>query len=111
MATRENLFIAALDGTARRLLGAHTPRGQAITAIQEITTDPKLLGLAAGSALGSYRHDPTIGYHGDHIAELLIEAGADPEVMETRAAEVTARLSRDRPGIGNSQPPGAVGGP
>jgi hypothetical protein len=98
MATRESLFIAALDCTARRLLDAHTPRGHAITAIQDITTDPRLLGLAAGAALGSHRHDPIIGYHGDRVAELLIEAGADPDVMETRAAEVTDRLSLNRPG-------------
>ncbi|GAW54798.1 hypothetical protein [Nocardioides sp. PD653] len=93
MADENDITLARLDGTARRHLDEHTPRDQAITALQAITSDPTLLGFAAGRALGAHRHNPVSSWQGAAVAELLIDAGADPDVTETRAAETAARLT------------------
>jgi hypothetical protein len=97
MADEDDITLARLDGTARRLLDEHTPRDQAIVALRGITANPRLLGSAAGRALGAHRYNPVSSWQSAAIAELLLEAGADSEVTETRAAEVVARLAHALP--------------
>lgn len=94
-----------LDGSARRLLREHMPTPDAIRELHGITKDPALLGLAAGAALGAWRYDDLKGWQGDAVAALLLEAGADPVVMEREAGSVLARLRADGPGIGNPASP------
>lgn len=94
---------AQLDGTARNLLWRKVPQPEAVAELRKITTDPLLLGEAAGAALGAWRYSPVAGHAGDKVAALLIEAGGDPGAMDKRAAVVQEQLRRDRstPGIGN----------
>lgn len=99
----DGITTASLDGVARRLLRERADRDTAIAELHEITTDQRLLGLAAGTALGAWRHDPVIGRDGDRVARMLDAAGADPAVRDLRAAEVQQRLDAEsgRSGIGN----------
>jgi hypothetical protein len=86
---RERLVLAELSGVAGRYgTGADrdAPRDQAVAAVREVTTDPRLLGIQAGVAMA----DPhqTSG----PVVELLRDAGADMGLAEQHAAEVRARL-------------------
>lgn len=95
----EGITTARLDGTARRLLREHADHDTAIAELHTITTDPRLLGLAAGTALGAWQ--ATRSYDSDRVARMLTAAGADLEVRDHQAAVVVKRLSVTRPGIGN----------
>jgi len=87
---------ARLDGAARRLLRERTDQDTAIAELHAITTDPRLLGTAAGTARGAG------GYQSAEVADLLIAAGGDPALADERADAVRRRLAvdRGRPGIG-----------
>lgn len=105
MAHPDDLTVARLDGTARNLLHRGADRDTCIAELHAVTTDPVLLGLAAGRALGSWRRWQegfNSGHDGDRVARMLTAAGADPETRDQVAAETKARLDVDtrRPGIG-----------
>lgn len=105
MARPEDLITAQLDGAARNLLHRAADRDTCIAELHAITTDPTLLGHAAGRALGSWRRwqeGSNSGHDGDRVARMLTAAGADPAVLDQVAAETKARLDVDarRPGIG-----------
>lgn len=105
MATPENLAIARLDGTARRLLREKADVDTCLAELHAITTDPVILGRAAGTALGAWhrwQEGSNTGHDGDRVARMLTAAGADETVREQVAAETKARLDVDarRPGIG-----------
>lgn len=93
----DGIVTAQLDGAARRLLRERADRAAAIAELHAITRDPRLLGLAAGTATGAG------GYQSAEVAELLLAAGGDPTVADERADVVRRRLAVDygRGGIGN----------
>lgn len=99
--TPDRIITAQLDGTARRLLREHADHDTCITELHAITTNPRLLGRAAGTALGAWRAERS--YDSNRVAELLHAAGADATVRDERAAETERRLTADRgrSGIGN----------
>lgn len=68
--------------------GRDAPRAEAIAAVREVTTDPRLLGIQAGVAMA----DPT-GVSGPTV-ELLEAAGADMQVAAEHAAEVRERFEQ-----------------
>lgn len=91
--TRAGVVLARLEGTAARYgYGNRTDasRGEAIAELHAISTDPVLLGLAAGSDLASRHEYKRAG------ADLLREAGADMQVAEASAKEVRERLAKTR---------------
>lgn len=100
MARPEDITVARLHGTAHRLLREKADPDTCIATLHEITTDPTILGEAAGTSLGAWqanqRHDA------DRVARMLTAAGADLEVRDRVAAETKAHLDRERgrPGIG-----------
>lgn len=86
---RERLKLADLSGLAKRYgIGdlAAAPRDEAVAELHAVTTDPQLLGIAAGVAMA----DPN-GISGPMV-ELLRAAGADMAVAEEHATEVRERL-------------------
>lgn len=100
------IIVAQLDGTARRLLREKADVDTCLRELHAVTTDPDLLGQAAGAALGAWRRwddGAVIGHDGDRVARMLTAAGADPDVRDRRADEVEQRLRTDgrRTGIGN----------
>ena len=96
----DGITTARLDGTAHRLLREHADRDTCIRELHAITTDPRTLGWAAGTALGS--HEAIRRHDGDRVARMLLAAGGDPDVCEEQRAAVVRRLRVDqgRPGIG-----------
>lgn len=101
MAREEDITVARLDGTARRMLRERVTRDRAVDELQSITRDPRLLGRAAGTALAAWEYDNVKGYQGDEVAELLLAAGADAAVMALASEATRRRLNPQRPGIGN----------
>lgn len=99
MARPDDLATARLDGTARRLLREKIDRDTCLTELHAITTDPRVLGTAAGTALGAWQ--ATKSYDSDRVARMLEAAGADPDVRDQVAAETVRRLSIRSSGIGN----------
>ncbi|MFG2054759.1 hypothetical protein ACGFI9_12080 [Micromonospora sp. NPDC048930] len=88
---RERLVLAELSGVAGRYgIGTDrdAPRGEAIAAVRAVTTDPRLLGIEAGTAMADPR-----GLSGPTV-ELLKAAGADMAVAAEHAAEVRERHER-----------------
>jgi hypothetical protein len=86
---RDRLVLAELSGTAVRYGTGHardTPRDEAIAAVHAVSTDPRLLGITAGSAMADPRRIS------DPVVELLRAAGADMDVAAEHAAEVRERL-------------------
>ncbi|WP_243061108.1 hypothetical protein [Nocardioides sp. SR21] len=98
------IILARLDGAARRLLREKTDPDTCVREIHAITTDPQLLGQAAGRALGGWQANGS--HDSDRVARMLTAAGADPAVRDQHAAETKARLKAEhrRPGIGNPRP-------
>ncbi len=100
MPTVDDITLARLDGTARRLLRERVDPDTCIAELHQLTTDPRLLGLAAGTALAGFRARGT--HDGDRVARMLTTAGADEQVRDQHAAYVVDRLAAEQqPGIGN----------
>lgn len=100
----EGITLARLQGAARFQVREQVDLDTAVRELLEISTDPRVLGTAAGIMLGAWRCDPIVGHDGDRAAELLAAAGADPVVVEVIAVETRNRLERGRAagnGIGN----------
>ena len=97
----DGITTARLDGTAHRLLREHADRDTCIRELRAITTDPRTLGWAAGTALGAFRAEHR--HDADRVARMLLAAGGDPDVAEEQAEAVVRRLHADagRSGIGN----------
>lgn len=93
MATAENLLIAALCGVAGRAVHAKAPRDVAVAELRKLSTDPRVLGIAAGGELGAWQANPVRYWSAKDKADLLDAAGADPEVRDAEAAAVRARMS------------------
>ncbi|WFE41965.1 hypothetical protein [Micromonospora sp. WMMD998] len=85
----QRLVLAELSGLAGRYgtgTGRDVDHEQAVAELRAVTTDPVLLGIAAGTKMA----DPQ-GISRPAV-ELLAAAGADMQVAEAHAAEVRARL-------------------
>lgn len=93
MATSRNQTITTLERTARRLLTERTPGSAAVDELHRISPDPRMLGEAAGRALGRWEAIPMFNPLGRQVAALLVSAGGDTETMES-TADVTARKLR-----------------
>lgn len=95
----DRMTLAALGGTAARYSVGNrgdTPRDEAVAAVHEITTDPRLLGIQAGLCAA----DPT-GTTGP-VVRLLVDAGADLAVATEWEQATRARLR----GLGITYRPG-----
>jgi hypothetical protein len=89
MPQADRIAIARLTGIADRYGWGHRrdwPTEEGVAALHEVSSDPTLLGLAAGASLAS-PHE-----HRRAAAELLRAAGADMTVAEEHAAEIRERL-------------------
>jgi hypothetical protein len=100
MPARDRLTVAELAGTAHRFSTRRDATGSdtdAVTALRAISTDPTLLGVAAGSTAA----DP----HGvaDAAVRLLLAAGADPDIAGD--VETTTRARMAAAGITFALPP------
>lgn len=88
------MAIAHLDGSAGYAVGNAMPLEEAVEHIRASTTRLDLLHEAAGVCLGAWEADPVSYRSGWMKADLLVAAGADPELMEPYRLETCARLSR-----------------
>ncbi|MEU4367566.1 hypothetical protein [Micromonospora chersina] len=83
----QRLVLAELSGLSGRYgRERDVDHDQAVAELRAVTTDPELLGIAAGAKMA----DPT-GVSGPAV-ELLEAAGADMAVAAAHAVEVKARL-------------------
>lgn len=92
MADPRNITIAQLHGTARRHSTDGTDTEAAVANLQTITTDPVLLGKAAGTTWAEVQHAPEIYPFSQRALELLVAAGADRATAEAEAAVVLERM-------------------
>ena len=86
--------LARLEDVARRAIGNRSPTENAVAELRGISADPLLLGVAAGRARGRWTAIPLFDSMGQEVADLLLEAGADPDVVARTAASVERRLRR-----------------
>jgi hypothetical protein len=87
----ERIALAQLQGAAVRLARGHRDPGEPTDpaiALRTISTDPMLLGLAAG----------VLEEHHSAAVELLRAAGADMQVAADHAAWIRDRRARRGPG-------------
>jgi hypothetical protein len=85
----ERLALAELQGIARRRTtgrDSDRPREEAVAELHAVTTDPRLLGIAAGMVAA----EPS--GTGGPVAELLLDAGGDRDVASEHARQTRARL-------------------
>jgi hypothetical protein len=97
---QQRLILASLSGVAARYgVGGlrDRPRDEALAAVWQVTRDPFLLGIEAGTAAA----DP-LRVSGP-VAELLVAAGADVRVAAEHEGELRARYART--GIRYDDPP------
>jgi len=92
MADPRNITIAQLHGTARRHSIDGTGTDTAVAELQAITTDPVLLGEAAGITWAEVQHAPEVYPFSQRALELLVAAGADRATAEAVASAVVERL-------------------
>ena len=92
----DGIILARLDGTVRRLLRESAEWDTALAEIRRVTTDRRLLGIAAGTALGAWRAVRT--HDADRVARMIAAAGADADVLEQQAADTEERLRAAPPG-------------
>lgn len=96
----DGITMARLDGTARRLLRERADVDTCLREIHALSTDPRTLGWAAGTALAGFQAHGT--HDGDRVARMLTTAGGDEQVRDQHAAHVVKRLAAEQqPGIGN----------
>lgn len=91
---REKRQVATLEEVARRAIRNKTPTQQAVAALQRVSADPVLLGVAAGRASGRWTAIPLFHSIGQEVARLLVEAGADTQVCAMTASSVERKLRR-----------------
>ena len=90
---QERRQVAALEETARRAIRNATPTEQAVIDLRRVSSDPILLGIAAGRASGRWAI-PLFHSMAKDVADLLIAAGADGDVFTMTASSVERRLRR-----------------
>lgn len=91
---REKQQVGALEQVARRAIHNATPIEQALVELRRISADPVLLGVAAGRARGRWTAIPLFHSIGKEVADLLVAAGADPDVFAMTAKSVERRQRR-----------------
>lgn len=82
----QRIRIAQLQGAASRLGHSQPNDAAAIDELHDISADPFELGVAAG-VLDTHDYEP-------RAAELLHQAGADPDVAAEQAREIRERDAR-----------------
>lgn len=90
-AQQDRILVARLYGAAGRHANQGVPDDEAIAELRGITTRPDLLAQAAGMFRASDHPWPEWNAH---AVRLLLDAGADPELLDVVAAEVRVRLAR-----------------
>ncbi len=105
---RERRQIATLEEIARRAIRSAIPIDEAVVELRRISADPVLLGVAAGRASGRWRAIPLFESVGKAIADLLVAAGADTDVLTMTATSVERRLRRH---VRRTDPSGTVPAP
>lgn len=78
----ENITVIRLVGSSRRLIGLPIAPDQAVREVHSISTDPRVLGFAAGAALRAWRLDPEKAPEAREVCDLLTAAGADPDIRD-----------------------------
>lgn len=90
MLAHERRQVATLEAVARRAVRNGTPSERAVADLRRVSADPVLLGVAAGRASGRWT-----AIIGREVAELLVEVGADADVLAMTASSVERRLRRN----------------
>ncbi len=90
----EKRQVAVLEEVARRAVRNRMSTERAVSELRRVSTDPVLLGVAAGRASGRWAAIPLFHSIGQEIAELLVEAGADSDVYGMTASSVERKLRR-----------------
>ncbi len=91
---QEKRQVATLEEVARRAIRNATPTTQAVAELHRITSDPVLLGVAAGRASGRWTAIPLFHSIGQEVSDLLVAAGADTDVCAMTASSIERRLRR-----------------
>ncbi len=91
---QEKRQVATLEEVARRAIHNGTPIERAVAELQRVSTDPILLGVAAGRASGRWTAIPLFHSIGEEVADLLVKAGADSDVFAMTASSVERKLRR-----------------
>lgn len=100
VSTRDQIAVAQLWGCAQRCVSSKIPAAEAVASLREITTRADLLAQAAGLIAGSgHPDDPTYACHLGE-ARLLVQAGADRELLPRWIAEGRQNAAQSRPGLG-----------
>ena len=86
--------VATLEEVARRAVRNGTCPERAVAELRRVSTDPVLLGVAAGRASGRGTAIPLVHSIGQEVADLLARAGADTDVLAMTASSVERRLRR-----------------
>jgi len=108
---KDGLLVASLNGRARYHACHHTTHEDAVAELVAIATteqrDPfrgiirtlrtDLLAEAASLDLGAWRHSPETHPFSENIVDLLMAAGADPDLTEAKAQRVHQTLEASRP--------------
>lgn len=86
--------VVTLEEVARRAVRSGVPSERAIGDIRRVSSDPVLLGVAAGRARGRWTAIPLFNSIGEEVADLLVKAGADRDVFALTASSIERRLRR-----------------
>jgi hypothetical protein len=109
MSTPDQIAVAKLWGRAERCVWEKFPLDEAVASLWEVTTRPDLLAEAAGLMAGSA--GPRIEERSPRIAaaRLLVQAGADRELLPKWLAQGRENASRPGWGIQPVWPDGDLG--
>jgi hypothetical protein len=94
MTSQRDRRLAALERATRKLIVDNTPTEEAIAQLLLVSPNPVELGVAAGRARGRWEALPLFNPLDELVAALLVDAGADKDVLRDTAEETARRLRK-----------------